>query len=94
MNTNTDSNENQCDKNPFYLLTQLKQNIKCEEIINEQLSESNEFKTTLVVDDQRFIGIADDQNTSKIKAAEYALEKLFGMCFHKEGNSKNSFLFS
>ncbi|CAF3662694.1 unnamed protein product [Rotaria socialis] len=83
-NINTDSNENRCDQNPFYLLTQLKQNLKCEEIINEKISESNEFKTTILIDDQCFIGIGHDQNASKIKAAEYALEKLFGMCFHKE----------
>ncbi|CAF5088921.1 unnamed protein product, partial [Rotaria sp. Silwood1] len=79
------SYENQNELNPFYLLKKLKQNFECKEITNEIISEQNEFKFIITIDNQHFIGIDENKNIAKIKAAQYALEKLFGMCFHKQG---------
>ncbi|CAF4702538.1 unnamed protein product, partial [Rotaria sp. Silwood2] len=65
---------------------QLKQNFQCEEITNEIISEQNEFKFTIIIDDEHFIGIGENKNIAKTKAAQYALEKLFGMSFNKKDN--------
>jgi dsRNA-specific ribonuclease len=39
----------------------------------------------VIVDGQRFIGTGRSKKIAKTKAAQLALEKLFGMCFDKEG---------
>ncbi|CAF3615174.1 unnamed protein product [Rotaria sordida] len=95
-NNNNQSNisESYENQNPFYILKQLKQNLQCEEITNEIITEQNEFKFTIIIDDQRFIGIGQNKNIAKTKAAQRALEKLFGMCFHKEDSLPNNLPYS
>ena len=78
---------------PLYLLNQLKRDAQYEEVISEEPSiESNEFKMAVIVDGQRFLGSGRNKRTAKIKAAQLALEKLFGMCFDKEGKRLMSIL--
>ncbi|UJR36349.1 hypothetical protein I4U23_029076 [Adineta vaga] len=74
---------------PLYLLNQLKRDAQFEEIVDETLSlsinEQREFKFAITVDGQRFIGTGRSKKLAKTKAAQSILEKLFGMCFDKEG---------
>jgi hypothetical protein len=74
---------------PLYLLNQLKRDAQYEAILDESLSVStndpHEFKMAVIVDGQRFIGTGRSKKIAKTKAAQLALEKLFGMCFDKEG---------
>ncbi len=74
---------------PLYLLNQLKREAQYEEIVDEGASSSTneprEFKIAVIVDSQRFIGIGRNKKIAKTRAAQLALEKLFGMCFDKEG---------
>jgi len=78
---------------PLYLLNQLKRDAQYEAILNDESSaltnEQHEFKMVVIVDGQRFLGSGRSKRIAKTKAAQLALEKLFGMCFDKEGN-KNS----
>lgn len=81
---------------PLYLLNQLKRDAQFEEITDEASSSSSlttseprEFKFAVIVDDQRFIGTGRNKKMAKTRAAQLALEKLFGMCFDKEGNILN-----
>lgn len=74
---------------PLYLLNQLKRDAQFE-VISDELSsslttEQHEFKIAVIVDGQRFIGLGRNKKIAKTKAAQLALEKLFGMCFDKEG---------
>lgn len=82
-NNNVKSNEE-----PFDLLIQRRKDLQYEEITKEISSDSNEFKIAIIINDQRFIGTGSNKHIAKNKAAEYALEKLFGMCFHNEGKTK------
>ena len=75
---------------PLYLLNQLKRDAQFEEIIVEPASSSliadqNEFKFTVTIDGQRFVGSGRSKKVARTRAAQVALEKLFGMCFDKEG---------
>jgi hypothetical protein len=71
---------------PLYLLNQLKRDAQYEAILNDGSSnESNEFKMVVIVDNQRFLGSGRSKRIAKTRAAQLALEKLFGMCFDKEG---------
>ena len=82
---NQESHENQNDLKAFNLLIKLKQNVKYEEITNDTLAESTEHKFVIIIDNQQFIGTGQTRNVARTKAAQSALEKLFGMCFHDEG---------
>ncbi|CAF1257600.1 unnamed protein product [Adineta steineri] len=74
---------------PLYLLNQLKRDAQFEEITDEvsssATSEQCEFKFAIIVDGQRFIGSGRSKKIAKTRAAQSILEKLFGMCFDKEG---------
>ncbi|CAF0742208.1 unnamed protein product [Rotaria sordida] len=78
---------------PLYLLNQLKRDAQFEAITDEASSSSSllttneqrEFKFAVIVDGQRFIGMGRNKKIAKTRAAQLALEKLFGMCFDKEG---------
>ncbi|CAF0814270.1 unnamed protein product [Rotaria sp. Silwood1] len=76
---------------PLYLLNQLKRDAQFEAITDETsslsttINEQREFKFAVIVDGQRFIGIGRNKKIAKTRAAQLALEKLFGMCFDKEG---------
>ena len=76
---------------PLYLLNQLKRDAQYEEILDDNSSssssnsEQHEFKMVVIVDGQRFVGSGRSKKLAKTKAAQFALEKLFGMCFDKEG---------
>lgn len=72
---------------PLYLLNQLKRDAQYEEILddNSTNSEQRDFKMAVIVDGQRFLGSGRSKKLAKTKAAQAALEKLFGMCFDKEG---------
>ena len=75
---------------PLYLLNQLKRDARFEEILNDDENsasnnESQDFKFVVIVDDQRFLGVGRSKKVAKTRAAQLALEKLFGMCFDKEG---------
>ena len=78
---------------PLYLLNQLKRDAQFEVVTDEQSSsttnEQREFKFAVVVDGQRFIGTGRNKRIAKTRAAQYALEKLFGMCFDKDGKKTN-----
>jgi hypothetical protein len=64
----------------------LKRDAQYEDVLSEESSsEPKEFKMAVIVDGQRFLGSGRNKRTAKIKAAQLALEKLFGMCFDKEG---------
>ena len=39
----------------------------------------------IIIDNQRFIGTGKSKEIAKTRAAEFALEKLFDMCFDKKG---------
>ncbi|CAF4013522.1 unnamed protein product, partial [Rotaria sordida] len=77
---------------PLYLLNQLKRDAQFEAITDEASSSSSllttneqrEFKFAVIVDGQRFIGMGRNKKIAKTRAAQLALEKLFGMCFDKE----------
>jgi dsRNA-specific ribonuclease len=81
----TESDVIPSDSSPLHLLNQLKPDTQFEEITDEIVSERHEFKFAIVLDNQRFIGSGQSKEIAKTKAAEFALEKLFGMCFDKEG---------
>lgn len=75
---------------PLYLLNQLKRDAQFEVIADEPTSSSlvndqNEFKFAVIIDGQRFVGSGRSKKVAKTRAAQSALEKLFGMCFDKEG---------
>ena len=72
---------------PLYLLNQLKRDAQYEEILDESSSniEQRDFKMAVIVDGQRFFGSGRNKKLAKTKAAQSALEKVFGMCFDKEG---------
>ncbi|CAF1356519.1 unnamed protein product [Adineta ricciae] len=78
---------------PLYLLNQLKRDALFEEITDDALSssetanEQREFKFAITVDGQRFVGSGRSKKIAKTKAAQLILEKLFGMCFDKEGGT-------
>ncbi len=77
---------------PLYLLNQLKRDAQFE-IISDDTSfslnnEQQDFKIAVIVDGQRFIGLGRNKKIAKTRAAQLALEKLFGMCFDKEGKKK------
>ncbi|CAF2773251.1 unnamed protein product [Rotaria sp. Silwood2] len=80
---------------PLYLLNQLKRDAQFEAITDEAssssstTSEQREFKFAVIVDGQRFIGTGRNKKIAKTRAAQLALEKLFGMCFDKEGKKSN-----
>jgi len=78
---------------PLYLLNQLKRDAQYELIGDERSSpssstEQQEFKIAVIVDGQRFLGSGRSKRIAKTRAAQLALEKLFGMCFDKEGKTK------
>jgi dsRNA-specific ribonuclease len=81
----TESDVIQSDSSPLHLLNQLKPDTQFEEITDEIISERHEFKFAIIVDNQRFIGSGQSKEIAKTKAAELALEKLFDMCFDKQG---------
>ena len=75
---------------PLYLLNQLKRDAQFEEITDESTSsttdgQGREFKFAVIIDGQRFYGSGRNKKIAKTRAAQVALEKLFGMCFDKEG---------
>jgi hypothetical protein len=74
---------------PFDFLNQLKPDAQFEESTDETTSEQQEFKCTVIIDHQRFIGTGHTKSLAKTKAAQFALEKLFGICSENEG--KNNF---
>ena len=80
---------------PLYLLNQLKRDAQFELLSDHSSSssiptEQHEFKIAVIVDGKRFIGIGRNKKLAKTKAAQLALEKLFGMCFDKEGKKNES----
>ncbi len=78
---------------PLYLLNQLKRDAQFEDLTDEASSSSTieprEFKFAVIVDGQRFIGSGRNKKIAKTRAAQLTLEKLFGMCFDKEGKKSN-----
>lgn len=84
---------------PLYLLNQLKRDALFEEITDDALSsstvtnEQREFKFAITVDGQRFVGSGRSKKIAKTKAAQLILEKLFGMCFDKEGRLSNIYIY-
>ena len=86
----TEPREIQSGLTPLYLLNQLKRDAQYETIVDDRTSpvtttEQREFKIAVTVDGQRFLGAGRSKRIAKTKAAQLALEKLFGMCFDKEG---------
>ncbi len=53
------------------------------------MKQQREFKFAVIIDGQRFIGVGRNKKIAKTRAAQFALEKLFGMCFDKEGKKSN-----
>ncbi|CAF0751309.1 unnamed protein product [Didymodactylos carnosus] len=103
VNDNIIANQNQQQSNepkeiqsgmgPLYILNQLKRDAKFE-LINDNIisneimpNEVNEFKFSVMIDGQTFIGIGRNKKLAKTRAAQLALEKMYGMCFDKEGSS-------
>lgn len=77
---------------PLYLLNQLKRDAQFEEIVDEASTapvELREYKFAVIVDGQRFLGSGRSKKLAKTRAAQLTLEKLFGMCFDKEGKSSD-----
>jgi hypothetical protein len=73
---------------PLYLLNQLKRDTKFEFIVENSTSmidEQHEFQVVAIIDEHRFVGTGRSKRIAKTRAAQLALEKLFGMCFDKEG---------
>ncbi|CAF0879386.1 unnamed protein product [Didymodactylos carnosus] len=75
---------------PLYILNQLKRGAKFE-LINDNVTtgettEVKEFKFSVMIDGQTFIGIGRSKKLAKTRAAQLGLEKIYGMCFDKEGN--------
>jgi dsRNA-specific ribonuclease len=66
----------------------LKRDTKFEFIVENSTSmidEQHEFQVVAIIDEHRFVGTGRSKRIAKTRAAQLALEKLFGMCFDKEG---------
>lgn len=70
----------------------MKRDARFEELVDDEKSTNNcngvdqEFRFVVFVDEQKFFGFGRNKKLAKTRAAQSALEKLFGMCFDKEGS--------
>ena len=87
----TEPHEIQSGLSPLYLLNQLRRDAQFEALPDEPSisNEQREFKFAVIVDGHRFIGAGRNKRVAKMRAAQSALEKVFGMCFDKEGTLRN-----